>query len=42
MLKLADRLDFEQNVYFIRMGGGRHRIREAQSGRKMALSLPLE
>mgnify|MGYP001435449183 CR=1 FL=1 len=42
MLKLADRLDFEQDAYFIRAGGGRHRIREAPSGRKTALSLPLE
>jgi hypothetical protein len=27
LLKLADRLDFEQDAYFIRAGGGRHRIR---------------
>ncbi|HEX5680360.1 MAG TPA: hypothetical protein VFX82_05960, partial [Desulfobacterales bacterium] len=27
LLKLADRLDFEQDAYFIRAGGGRRRIR---------------
>jgi len=27
LLKLADRIDFEQDAYFIRAGGGRHRIR---------------
>jgi len=42
LLKLADRLDFDQDAYFIRAGGGRHRILEAQSGRKTALSPLLE
>ena len=35
LLKLADRLDFEQDAYFIRAGGERHRIRETPSGRKI-------
>jgi hypothetical protein len=37
LLKLADRLDFEQDAYFIRTGGGRHRIRvERQADRPKA------
>jgi hypothetical protein len=36
LLKLADRLDFEQDAYFIRTGGGRHRIRVVPSGRDTA------
>ena len=36
LLKLAARLEFDQDTYFIRVGGGRHRIREAQSSRTPA------
>jgi len=36
LLKLAGRLDFEQDAYFIRTGGGRHRIRVVPSGRDTA------